>query len=78
MSLIARIQEDVKDAMRSKAKERLQTLRLITAAIKQKEVDERIELDDAGLFTRGQRLPDGIKHSQRCGNLAFVHDVVLR
>ena len=41
-----RIQSDVKDAMRAKAKERLSTLRLVTAAIKQKEVDERIEMDD--------------------------------
>ena len=41
-----RIQSDVKDAMRAKAKERLGTLRLVTAAIKQREVDERIEMDD--------------------------------
>ena len=39
--------QDVKDAMRSKDKPRLATLRLITAAIKQQEVDERIELEDA-------------------------------
>ena len=42
-----RINEDVKAAMRGKQKQRLAALRLITAAIKQKEVDERIELDDA-------------------------------
>lgn len=41
-----RINEDVKAAMRSKEKDRLAALRLITAAIKQREVDERIELDD--------------------------------
>jgi hypothetical protein len=46
MSLKARIQEDVKAAMRAGEKERLATLRLISAAIKQREVDERIELDD--------------------------------
>jgi hypothetical protein len=46
MSLKDRIQEDVKDAMRAKDKPRLATIRLITAAIKQREVDERIELDD--------------------------------
>jgi len=45
-----RITEDVKSAMRSKDKERLGTLRLITAAIKQREVDERIELDDAAVL----------------------------
>ena len=42
-----RINEDVKSAMRSKEKDRLAALRLITAAIKQREVDERIDLDDA-------------------------------
>jgi len=43
--------QDVKDAMRAKDKPRLATLRLITAAIKQKEVDERIEVDDAQVLT---------------------------
>ncbi|HEY9148802.1 MAG TPA: GatB/YqeY domain-containing protein, partial [Gammaproteobacteria bacterium] len=37
---------DMKDAMRAKDKDRLGTIRLIQAAIKQREVDERIELDD--------------------------------
>ncbi len=46
MSLKARIQDDVKSAMRSRERESLAALRLITAAIKQKEVDERIELND--------------------------------
>jgi uncharacterized protein YqeY len=46
MSLKDRIQQDVKDAMRARDKERLAAIRLITAAIKQREVDERIELDD--------------------------------
>jgi uncharacterized protein YqeY len=45
-TLKERIQEDMKNAMRAKEKERLATVRLILAAIKQKEVDERIELDD--------------------------------
>ena len=40
------ISNDVKDAMRSKDKDRLAALRLILAAFKQKEVDERIELSD--------------------------------
>jgi uncharacterized protein YqeY len=48
--LKTRINEDVKSAMRSKDKQRLGTLRLITAALKQKEVDERIELDDAAVL----------------------------
>lgn len=46
MSLKARIQEDVKQAMRAHQREQLAALRLVTAAIKQKEVDERIELND--------------------------------
>ena len=41
-----RIQEDMKTAMRALAKERLATIRLILAALKQREVDERIELSD--------------------------------
>lgn len=46
MVLKTRIQEDVKTALRAHERERLGVLRLITAAIKQKEVDERIELND--------------------------------
>ena len=42
----SQISDDVKAAMRSKDKERLGALRLIQAAFKQKEVDERIELND--------------------------------
>jgi uncharacterized protein YqeY len=47
MSLKERINEDMKNAMRGGQKERLATVRLIMAAIKQREVDERIMLDDA-------------------------------
>ena len=47
MSLKGRITDDVKTAMRSGERERLGVIRMITAAIKQREVDERIELDDA-------------------------------
>ncbi len=47
MSLKDRILQDVKDAMRAKDKPRLATLRLITATLKQQEIDERIELNDA-------------------------------
>ncbi|HSW19279.1 MAG TPA: GatB/YqeY domain-containing protein [Ramlibacter sp.] len=46
MSLKERITEDMKAAMRAKDAERLGTIRLLTAAMKQKEVDERVELDD--------------------------------
>jgi uncharacterized protein YqeY len=47
MSLKDRITEDMKDAMRAKQADRLSTIRMLLAACKQKEVDERITLDDA-------------------------------
>ena len=46
MSLKERITEDMKNSMRSGDKERLAGIRLVLAAIKQREVDERIQLDD--------------------------------
>jgi len=51
MSLKARITEDMKSAMKAKETARLGAIRLLLAAIKQKEVDERIELDDAQVIT---------------------------
>ena len=45
-----RLQEDTKAAMRAKDKERLGVLRLVGAAVKQQEVDERITLDDDGIL----------------------------
>ncbi len=50
MSLKARIQEDMKATMRSGEKPRLGVIRLVLAAIKQREVDERIELDDTQIL----------------------------
>ena len=47
MTLKERITEDMKAAMRASDKERLSTIRMVQAAIKQREVDERITLDDA-------------------------------
>ncbi|MGV3582192.1 MAG: GatB/YqeY domain-containing protein [Methylophilus sp.] len=49
MSLKAQISEDMKNAMRAKDTARLGAIRLLQAAIKQREVDERIELDDAAV-----------------------------
>jgi uncharacterized protein YqeY len=51
MSLKERITDDMKAAMRSGEKERLGLIRMITAAIKQREVDERITLDDTQVLT---------------------------
>ena len=51
MPLKAQIQDDMKAAMRAGEKSRLATIRLVMAAIKQREVDERIELDDAQVLS---------------------------
>jgi uncharacterized protein len=50
MTLKAQITEDMKTAMRAKDSTRLGTIRLLQAAIKQREVDERIELNDADVI----------------------------
>jgi uncharacterized protein YqeY len=49
MSLKARINDDMKAAMRARETDRLGTIRLLLAAIKQREVDDRVELDDAAI-----------------------------
>lgn len=49
MSLKVRISDDMKSAMRARESDRLATIRLLMAAMKQKEVDERVELDDAAI-----------------------------
>jgi len=51
MSLKARITEDMKAAMRSGEKERLSCIRMLQAGIQQREVDERIELDDTQVLS---------------------------
>jgi len=56
MSLKDQITEDMKTAMRAKDMERLGTIRLLQAAMKQKEVDERITLDDAGIVAIVDKL----------------------
>ena len=50
MSLKQKLTDDMKAAMKAGEKDRLATIRLINAALKQKEVDERIELDDAAVL----------------------------
>ena len=56
MSIKARLQDDIKAAMRARESDRLTTLRLVTAAIKQKEIDERVELDDAAVLAILEKL----------------------
>jgi len=56
MSMKERITEDMKTAMRAKDAERLGTVRMLMAAMKQKEVDERVELDDAAIVAIVDKL----------------------
>jgi len=71
MSLKARITDDMKAAMRAKEAARLGTIRLLLAAIKQKEVDERVELDDAAVSSIVEKLikqrKDSISQFQAAG-----------
>ena len=71
MSLKARITDDMKTAMRAKEAARLGTIRLLLAAIKQKEVDERIELDDTAVSSIVEKLikqrRDSISQFQAAG-----------
>jgi uncharacterized protein YqeY len=56
MTLKNRITEDMKDAMRAKAAARLSTIRLLLAAVKQREVDERKSLSDADVVALVERM----------------------
>jgi uncharacterized protein YqeY len=56
MSLKARINEDMKSAMRAKESARLSTIRMLLAAVKQREVDERIELTDADVLSVVEKM----------------------
>ncbi|WP_077034087.1 GatB/YqeY domain-containing protein [Pelomonas sp. KK5] len=56
MSLKDRINEDMKAAMRAKEADKLLTIRMLLAAIKQKEVDERVTVDDAGAIAIVDKL----------------------
>jgi len=63
MSLKDTITEDMKNAMRAKDSERLGTIRLLQAAIKQREVDERITLDDGAVVAIVDKLIKQCKDS---------------
>ena len=56
MSLKARISEDMKNAMRAKDSARLGAIRLLQSAIKQREVDERIQLDDTQVIEAIEKM----------------------
>ena len=76
MTLKEQITEDMKSAMRAKEVERLGTVRLLLAAIKQREVDERITVDDAGIIAIIEKLikqrKDSIEQFQKAGRTDLV------
>jgi uncharacterized protein YqeY len=78
MSLKSRIQEDVKTAMRAHQREQLATLRLVTAAIKQKEVDERIDLNDEQVLTVLDKMVKQRRESIEQYNNAGREDLVAK
>ncbi len=76
MTLKEQITEDMKSAMRAKETERLGTIRLLLAAIKQREVDERITVDDAAIIAIVEKLikqrKDSIEQFQKAGRTDLV------
>ncbi len=80
MSLKDQITEDMKSAMKAGDKDRLKVVRLIRAAIKQIEVDQRIELDDAAVLTVLDKMVkqrrDSVEQFQK-GNRNDLADIEL-
>jgi uncharacterized protein YqeY len=76
MTLKDRLQEHMKAAMRSGEKDRLGTIRLILAAVKQREIDERITLDDTQLLgvleKMGKQRRESIAQFQAGGRADLV------
>ncbi len=77
MSLKDQITEDMKSAMRAKETQRLGTIRLLLAAIKQREVDERIVVDDPGIMAIIEKLikqrKDSITQFEKAGRTDLVN-----
>ena len=76
MSLKEQITEDMKTAMRAKDSERLGTIRLLQSAMKQKEVDERVELDDAAIVAIVDKMIKQRKDSIAAFEQAARQDLV--
>jgi uncharacterized protein YqeY len=76
MSLKTRINEDMKAALRARETARLGAIRLLMAAMKQREVDERIELDDAGIVAVIDKMlkqrRDSIEQYEKAGRQDLV------
>lgn len=75
MALKEQINEDMKTAMRARDSERLATIRLLMAALKQKEVDERVVLDDAAVIAIIDKLIKQRKDSIEAFRKAERHDL---
>jgi len=73
-----RIIADMKEAMRAQSKPRLSAIRLITAAIKQKEVDERIELNDQDILAILDKMIKQRRESIKQYELANRQDLVAQ
>ena len=71
MTLRDRVTEDMKSALKAREAERLATLRLLLAALKQREVDERITLDDAGVVAVVEKMlkqrKDSVQQYEQAG-----------
>jgi uncharacterized protein YqeY len=71
MTLRDRVNEDMKSAMKAREAERLSTIRLLLAAVKQREVDERITLDDAGVVAVVEKMlkqrKDSVQQYEQAG-----------
>lgn len=78
MSLKDRITEDMKSAMRAKQADRLGAIRLLLAAVKQKEVDERVTLDDAQVLAIIDKLVKQRKDSITQFGQAHRDDLVAK
>jgi uncharacterized protein len=76
MNLKERITEDMKTAMRAKDSEKLGTIRLLQSAMKQKEVDERITLDDAAIVAIVDKMIKQRKDSIAAFEQAARQDLV--
>ena len=76
MTLKERITEDMKAAMRAKEAEKLGTIRMLLAAVKQKEVDERVDVDDVMLVTIVDKLIKQRKDSIAAFTTAGRQDLV--
>jgi uncharacterized protein YqeY len=71
MNLRERVNEDMKSALKARETARLGTLRLLLAAVKQREVDERVTLDDAGVVAVVEKMlkqrKDSVQQYERAG-----------